>query len=65
MREVRTEKYEWATGKKPRGYGNWAFGNRSETVVWWEFGTYAEAKKKAIATANDKLQSGEAIYVLP
>ena len=64
MRTVRTDKYEWSYGKKPRGTGSWAFGNRSETVVWFEWGSYAEAKKKAIAKANEMIGS-ETLYVLP
>ena len=64
MRTVRTEKYEWAHGKKPRGTGTWAFGNRDESVVWFEYGSFTEAKRKAVANADKKL-GAQALYVLP
>lgn len=56
---IRTDisKYEFANGRKPKGFGYWAFEvtgydeNRNmKTATAWETGTYAEAKKKAIAS---------------
>lgn len=40
-----TRQYEISHGKKPRGYGAWAFGNLDE--IMFVTGKYAEAKKQA------------------
>lgn len=63
--EVRTEKYEFSTGKKPSGFGTWAFGTKDEQTVWFFNGKYSEAKKQAIAKANEILPKFTTIYVLP
>ena len=63
--EVRTEKYEWSYRKKPRGWGMWAFGNKSESQVWFFSGSYADAKKQALKKANEEFEKYEALYVLP
>ena len=65
MREVRTERYEFSTERKPRGTGTWAFGNKSETVVWFFWGSYGDCKKMAVKKANEELGKYEAVYVLP
>lgn len=57
---VRTNKYEITSGKKPRGFGMWAFQIGSET--FWVTGNYAEAKKRAVEKA--KSEGIEIIYVL-
>ena len=54
MKNFNTTEYEFAHGKKPRGFGFWAF--IPADSVWpkempydaiaWEHGTYAEAKKE-------------------
>jgi hypothetical protein len=52
--EVRTTDYEFAHGKKPRGYGCWAFFFDAVTEPFWHTGKYAEAKKMAVAYAVTK-----------
>ena len=42
-----TTQYENSHGKKPRGFGKWAFGNIDE--IMFITGKYAEAKKQAAA----------------
>ena len=59
--EVRTSAYEWAYGKKPRGRGNWAFGDSKMEKMEFFYGSYAEAKKQAIEWA--KAQGLEIIHV--
>ena len=48
---VNTTDYEWTTGRKPRGYGHWAFEICGETYFFT--GTYGAAKKQAIAKARE------------
>lgn len=57
---VRTNKYEITSGKKPKGFGSWAF-EIGNSVVWIT-GNYGEAKKQAIAKA--KADGIEFVYVL-
>lgn len=59
--EVRTERYEWAYGKKPRGIGTWAFGDSEDKKIEFFSGTYTEAKSKAIKWA--KMNNMHRIYV--
>lgn len=59
--EVRTERYEWAYGKKPRGDGMWAFGDSKHEKIEFFNGTYSEAKAKAIKWA--KMNNMRTIYV--
>ena len=63
--EVRTEKFEWSHGRKPRGTGCWAFGTRDESKIWWAYGSYTEAKRKAIAKVKIELPTCTEIYALP
>lgn len=58
---VRTERYEWAYGKKPRGTGRWAFGNYKHEKIEFFDGSYSEAKAKAIRWA--KMNNMSTIYV--
>jgi hypothetical protein len=54
--EVKTSEYEFSHGKKPRGFGSWAFymGSEQDTLkAHWFHGTYAEAKKQAQAKAQE------------
>lgn len=45
--------YEWAHGRKPRGFGQWAFtpadgiypGECPEDGIAWQFGMFSEAKR--------------------
>jgi hypothetical protein len=54
--EVRTSVYEGAHGKKPRGYGRWAFYMGKQTddpsKVIFFMGTFSEAKRQACAKAR-------------
>lgn len=52
--QVRTTEYEFSHGKKPRGYGHWAFFFDNITDPGFIEGWYADAKKKAIEYAKDK-----------
>lgn len=45
MITVKTELYQGAHGRSPRGFGNWAFKIGQSTVSF--YARYAEAKKKA------------------
>lgn len=65
MREIKTNKYERAHGKKPRGTGYWAFGNSTETTVWFVYGTYSEAKRKAAKEAKERIGENGMLFVLP
>jgi hypothetical protein len=50
---VRTSEYEFVHGKKPRGYGHWAFlmaGNKQEVVFFT--GMYSDCVKQAKARAQ-------------
>lgn len=63
---VYTGVYKSNHGKEPRGYGDWAFGyTRNPRIedVKWHLGTYAEAKKQAIAEAAANGQ--RSVYVQP
>jgi len=55
--EVRTNEYERAHGKKPRGLGNWAFWMGSDTRDIEKansfFGTYTEACRQARIKARE------------
>lgn len=63
---VYTGAYKSSHGKEPRGYGSWAFGytrNPDISDVEWYTGTYAEAKKQAIAEAANT--GHRSIFVQP
>lgn len=53
---VMTEEYECSHGKKPRGFGHWAFrfhqSWRSEAEPRFYTGTYGEAKQRAMRDAK-------------
>jgi len=55
--EVRTARYENSYGKKPRGFGNWAFfmGRDTSDVMKAHFfrGSYGDALKQAKAKARE------------
>lgn len=67
---VDTSEYRFSHGREPKGRGSWAFSykrdpdyaSKSGEVLWFT-GTYAEARKQAIATAAANGQS--AIFVQP
>lgn len=46
---VSTRNYEWAHGRKPRGYGFWCFTIDGTDFFWT--GTYTETKKLAVEMA--------------
>lgn len=53
--EISTRQFEFAHGKKPRGFGHWAFFFNGVTAIdlaFWAQGTYAEAAKQARAHAK-------------
>jgi hypothetical protein len=51
---IKTEKYEWAHGTKPRGYGMWAFEVCGNVGMGYNFetmyvtGKYAAARAEAV-----------------
>ena len=54
MSKFETRWFELAHGRKPRGYGNWAFkpeAPQEEVTEWivWANGTYTEAKREVAA----------------
>jgi len=59
---LRTSRYEFAYGKKPRGFGNWAF-EIAGAVYFWN-GKYSECKKNALAQAKEIAKQNNMTYVL-
>lgn len=54
MIEFSTTQYEFAHGKKPRGYGRWVFFFDGETSIeksLWHTGKFSEVKALAIRWA--------------
>jgi hypothetical protein len=49
--EVRTSEFEFSHGRKPRGYGNWAFEFGADDMRFYA-GNYADAKAKAVKDAK-------------
>jgi len=52
---VDTVDFQFAHGRKPRGNGSWAFffkRNADVDDAFWFYGTYADAKRAAIAHAK-------------
>jgi hypothetical protein len=48
--ETSADRYEWAHGHRPRGFGSWAFTFATPTnaaELKWFFGTYYSSAKKA------------------
>jgi hypothetical protein len=55
--EIETRQYEFSHGKKPRGYGSWAFffdGNHDIDAAMFHTGKYSEACAFARAWARSK-----------
>jgi len=52
--EFTTTEYEWAHGKKPRGFGYWAFFFDREEEPLVSCASYSQAKKMALAYAVTK-----------
>lgn len=56
--EVVTSNYEFTHGRRPAGYGSWAFGpqksSRLEDMFWVNNAYYQHAKKQAIAWGTAK-----------
>lgn len=48
MSQVRTEKYEFIHGKKPKGIAIWSFKVQNESAEYHVEGYYSDAKKEAI-----------------
>ncbi len=58
-----TRPYYTSHMKEPRGYGSWAFTlGDSKDMVWFK-GTYAQARKQAVAAA--KAAGATTVHVLP
>lgn len=55
--QVSTSEYEFSHGKKPRGYGQWAFFFDNDKEPFWATGKYGDAKKMAVAYAVTKKHS--------
>ena len=53
--QVKTEQFEWAHGRKPRGYGMWAFELKKgqESKMIFVTANYAEARANAQRQASD------------
>lgn len=48
MSQIRTEQFQFAHGKKPKGYGAWAFQARYQDLdIFWFTGMYSDAAKAA------------------
>lgn len=65
---VDTSTFERSHGKKPRGYGSWAFYNKPDhgdefDKLFFANGTYTEAKKAALAFAAES--GWRRLWVLP
>lgn len=58
---IKTSRYEWSNGHKPRGYGLWAFEVGGEQVFFQ--GSYTTAKQAAIQHARSLGET--TIQVLP
>jgi hypothetical protein len=52
MVEVNTTEYEFSHGRKPRGYGSWAFRFEGDIALHWYQGTYSEARSAARKAAR-------------
>lgn len=55
--EINTSEYEFSHGKKPRGTGQWGFffdQDRDVSQCFWANGSFADAKRMAIAWAVTK-----------
>jgi len=59
---VRTEQYEFAHGKKPRGYGAWAFMINGQLKSF--VGVYGEALKMAKLFARERLKDRNAVITV-
>ena len=59
--QVKTWRYEWTHGRKPKGGRRWAFQVGDEDL--WFNGSYGEAKRAAIRAARER--GLDEIEVLP
>ena len=59
---VRTESYEFAHGRKPRGFGAWAFKINGQLKFF--DGLYGEALMKAKAFAREELRDPHAVITV-
>jgi len=50
--EINTNEYQFAHGKKPSGYGHWAFIPEDFGEKFWCEGKYSDAKREAIKYAR-------------
>lgn len=61
---VRTGKYYSVHLKQPRGWGYWWFSDLFEDWTFSFAGSYADAKRAALAAAKEQNMTN-AVYVLP
>lgn len=55
--QIETRQYEFSHGKKPRGFGTWAFffdGKRDADQAFWFSGSYGDAAAAARAEAGKR-----------
>ena len=52
--EINTTQFEFAHGKRPKGYGQWGFYFDRQTDPMFFTGKYSEAKGMAVAWARTK-----------
>lgn len=62
-RHVATERFEWSHGKKPRGTGGWAFQYDDDPKPHFIHGSYADAKRQAMA--EGRRRGASRIHALP
>lgn len=62
--EIRTGKYYAVHLRQPRGSGWWWFGDLFEDWTFSFTGSYADAKRAALAAAKEQNMTS-ALYVLP
>jgi len=60
---VHTERFEWSHGKKPRGTGGWAFQYDDDPKPHFIHGSYADAKRQAMA--EGRRRGASRIHALP
>jgi hypothetical protein len=64
--EIETTDYEFEYGKKPSGFGSWAFAYRRNadlSEIFWVHGNYALAKQ--VARQRAKTERQPTVHVMP
>lgn len=65
---ISTSAYEFSHGRRPRGYGSWAFADRPDVdpldeAIVWVVGTYRDASREARRVARER--GVDVLVVLP